>query len=44
MEDVHDPSEEQPDSGNEGKQAGVKKIEATTSVWSKKMLWVIFAM
>lgn len=44
MENVHDPSDEKPDSDDEGKQAGVKKIEATASVWSRKMLWVIFAM
>lgn len=44
VDDVHDPSDERPDSDDEGKQAGVKKIEATASVWSRKMLWVIFAM
>lgn len=42
-EDVHDRDDEKPDSDDEGKQAGVKKIEATASVWSRKMLWVIFA-
>lgn len=44
MEEVHDPSDDKPDSDDEGKQAGVKKIEATASVWSTKMLWVMFAM
>ena len=43
-EDVHDPTDEKRDSDDEGKQAGVKKIEATASVWSRKMLLVIFAM
>lgn len=43
-EDVRDPTDEKPDLDDEGKQAGVKKIEATASVWSTKMLWVIFAM
>lgn len=44
MENVHDPFDERPLSDDEGKQAGVKKIEATASVWSRKMLWAIFAM
>lgn len=43
MEDVRGRSDEKPDSEDEGKQAGVKRIEATASVWSRKMLWVIFA-
>lgn len=43
-EDVHDHADDKPVSDDEGKQAGVKKIEATASVWSTKMLWVIFAM
>lgn len=43
-EDIRNPSKEKPNSDDEGKQAGVKKIEATASVWYRKMLWVIFAM
>lgn len=30
--------------GPEHKQDGVKKVEAITSVWSWKMLWVVFAL
>lgn len=44
IQDVHDHSDEKPDSDDEGKQAGVKKIEAAASVWSRKMLLVIFIM
>jgi hypothetical protein len=43
MEDVHDRSDGKPEI-DRGMQAGVKKIEATASVWSTKMLCVIFAM
>ena len=30
------------DSGH--KQHGVKKVEAVTTVWSDKMLWIVFAL
>lgn len=32
------------DDGETHKQAGVKQIEAVTSVWDKKTLWIMMAM
>ncbi|KAF6799523.1 siderophore iron transporter mirb [Colletotrichum sojae] len=32
------------DSASEHKQAGVKQVEAITSVWSKTMLWIVFVL
>ncbi|KAF4856369.1 MFS siderochrome iron transporter 1 [Colletotrichum siamense] len=44
--DIHaDPLKtEADDAGSEHKQEGVKKVEAITTVWSTKMLWVVFAL
>ncbi|KAK2031990.1 major facilitator superfamily transporter [Colletotrichum zoysiae] len=39
-----DPSKPESDDASEFKQEGVKKVEAVTSVWSMKMLWVVFAL
>jgi hypothetical protein len=32
------------DSDFDHKQDGVKKVEAVTSVWTKKTLWIMFAL
>jgi hypothetical protein len=32
------------DSSSERKQDGVKKVEAVTSVWTKKTLWLMFVL
>lgn len=32
------------DSDSSFKQDGVKKVEAVTSVWTKKTLWIMFAL
>lgn len=44
--DIHaDPlKSEADDAGSEHKQEGVKKVEAITTVWSTKMLWVVFVL
>ncbi|EFQ36422.1 major facilitator superfamily transporter [Colletotrichum graminicola M1.001] len=39
-----DPLKPGSDDSSEHKQEGVKKVEAITSVWSMKMLWVVFAL
>ncbi|KAK1542029.1 major facilitator superfamily transporter [Colletotrichum paranaense] len=43
--DIHaEPMKLDYEEGPEHKQDGVKKVEAITSVWSWKMLWVVFAL
>ncbi|KAK1638528.1 major facilitator superfamily transporter [Colletotrichum phormii] len=43
--DIHaEPLKLDYEEGPEHKQDGVKKVEAITSVWSWKMLWVVFAL
>ncbi|GKT89517.1 siderophore iron transporter mirB [Colletotrichum tofieldiae] len=43
--DIHaDPLKPESDDSSEYKQEGVKKVEAITSVWSMKMLWIVFAL
>ncbi|KAK6213812.1 major facilitator superfamily transporter [Colletotrichum tabaci] len=43
--DIHaDPLKPESDGSSEHKQEGVKKVEAITTVWSPKMLWVVFAL
>lgn len=43
--DIHaDPLKPESDGSSEYKQEGVKKVEAITSVWSMKMLWIVFAL
>ena len=32
------------DSDSSHKQDGVKKVEAVTTVWTKKTLWIMFAL
>ncbi|OLN97201.1 Siderophore iron transporter mirB 2 [Colletotrichum chlorophyti] len=43
--DIHaDPMKPEADDSSEYKQDGVKQVEAITSVWSAKMLWVVFVL
>ncbi|KDN70834.1 putative major facilitator superfamily transporter [Colletotrichum sublineola] len=43
--DIHaNPLKPESDDSSEYKQEGVKKVEAITSVWSMKMLWIVFVL
>lgn len=39
-----DPSKEGFETNSTHKQEGVKRVEAMTSVWSKKSLWMLFGL